>query len=156
MSHQDIDQVIGKHTGLSRKVLEYSQTMKALVDAAKQPAFAEARWDELADAVDTATFERVGNFMEVMDWPTYRGFLHGWAQSSDWDCSFKRISENGNVVLLELEERSRVGEASSTVNSASVYEFDHAGKIRHLDIYLQMPLPDPAMFASYEGIDIAG
>ncbi|MEW9855973.1 hypothetical protein [Novosphingobium sp. M1R2S20] len=156
MSHQIIGHVIGEYTGLSRKVLEYSQLMKGLVDAAKQPSFTESRWDELAAAVDTASFERVGNFMEVMDWPTYRSFLHGWAQSSDWDCSFKRVSENGNVVLLELEERSSVGEASSTVNSVSVYEFDDTGKIRHLDIYLQMPMPDPALLASYQGIDIAG
>jgi hypothetical protein len=37
----------------------------------------------------------------------------------------------------------------------SAYEFDNAGKIRHLDIYLQMHLPDLEMLKSYEGITIA-
>lgn len=36
------------------------------------------------------------------------------------------------------------------VNSVSIYEFDDAAMIRHLDIYVQMPMPDPMMLASYE------
>lgn len=153
---QDIEAVIDSHSGLARKVLDYSQTMKALVDASKQPDFDPARWDEIAAYIDTAAFERVGNFKEVMDWATYIGFLQGWAKGSDWECSFKRITEQGDLVLLELEERSSVGGVSNAVNSVSVYEFDAAGKIRHLDIYLQMPLPDPAMLANYAGVDIGG
>jgi hypothetical protein len=41
------------------------------------------------------------------------------------------------------------------VNSLSVYEFDVAGRIRHLDIYLQMAMPETAMLESYEGIQIS-
>jgi hypothetical protein len=153
---QDIENVIDGYTGLSRKVLDYSLTMKALVDASKQPGFDPARWDEIAAYIDTAVFERVGNFKEVMDWPTYVGFLEGWAKGSDWECSFKRITEQGDLVLLELEERSSVDGISNAVNSVSVYEFDRAGKISHLDIYLQMPLPDPAMLAGYADVNISG
>ena len=59
------------------------------------------------------------------------------------------------MVFLELEERVKVGDFSSVVNSVSVYEFDGDGRIRHLDIYLQMALPDPKLLESYEGIQIA-
>ena len=58
----------------------------------------------------------------------------------------ERESRVDGESFLELEERSKTGERSSTVNSLSVYEFNEAGKLRHLDIYLQMEmleLPDP-------------
>jgi len=38
----------------------------------------------------------------------------------------------------------------------AVDKFDATGKIRHLDIYLQMALPESAMLGSYEGVDISG
>ncbi|MCT2401560.1 hypothetical protein [Novosphingobium mangrovi (ex Huang et al. 2023)] len=156
MQMYEMEDVIGDYTGLSRKAMEYGQTTKALVDAAKQPGFDSARWNEIGAFLDTNAFERVGNFKEVMDWPTYRDFLTGWAPTADWECSFKRVTEKGNLVLLELEERTTMGGMQNAVNSLSVYEFDDAGKIRHLDIYLQMPLPDPAMLAGYADVDIAG
>ena len=151
---RDIAEAAAEHTGLARKVLDYSLEMKRMVDAAKQPGFTADAWATLADYVDTAKFIRVGNFKEVMTWADYVGFLTGWAMGSDWEGSFKRVTEQGNLVLLELEERSEVAGHKSVVNSVSVYEFNDAGKIEHLDIYLQMPLPDPSMFASYEGIAI--
>jgi hypothetical protein len=141
-----VSDVVGSQTGLARKVLEYSLVMKNLVDEAKRPGFSDASWAPLAEMVAVDDFERVGNFLEVMRWPEYVTFLTKWAKSSTWECSFKRITEKQGVVFLELEERSKTGERSSTVNSLSVYEFNEAGKLRHLDIYLQMEmleLPDP-------------
>lgn len=153
---QPMEDVIDQYSGLSRTVLDYSMVMKGLVDQAKQPGFNEASWAPLAAMVNTARFERVGNFLEVMTWPQYISFLTGWAVGAEWECSFKRITENGNTVFLELEERSRMGEHRSTVNSVSVYEFDEAGKLVHLDIYLQMPLPDPAMLSNYADVEMPG
>jgi hypothetical protein len=98
----------------------------------------------------------VGPFKEVMDWAEYVAFLTNWATSSDWDGSFKRISEFPNLVFLELEERSQVGEFSSVVNSLSVYEFNGANKIRHIDVYLQMALPDPELLKGYGGVELSG
>jgi hypothetical protein len=34
----------------------------------------------------------------------------------------------------------------------SVYEFNSAGKIRHIDIYLQMELPGSEVLKNYEGV----
>jgi hypothetical protein len=151
---RELDEVVGEYTGLARDVLEYSQIMKRMVDSAKEPGFSEASWAPLADLVAVDAFERVGNFKEVMNWDEYVTFLTGWATSSDWDCSFKRITEAGNVVFLELEERVSMGDFSSVVNSVSVYEFNAVGKIQHLDIYLQMPLPDPGILEAYEDVQI--
>ena len=149
---RNVEDVVGQYQGHARTVLDYCLKMKQLVDLAKQPGFSVHSWAPLAEHVAVAEFERVGNFKEVMNWQAYVGFLTQWAMSSEWECSFKRITQSGNVVFLELEERSRVGTHTSTVNSATVYEFNAAGKLRHLDIYLQMEPPDPAMLASYKGI----
>ena len=155
MELRNLDDVIGDYTGLSRKILDYSALMKRMVDEAKQPGFSAESWGPLADLIDTENFVRVGNFKEVMNWQEYVAFLTGWASSSEWDCSFKRVTESGNTVFLELEERSRIGDFSNSVNSASIYEFDNGGKITRIDVYLQMALPDPEMLASYSDVEIS-
>ncbi|OBG15514.1 hypothetical protein A5765_09310 [Mycolicibacterium celeriflavum] len=155
MRLQDIDEVIDRYSGRARTVLEYAVITKTLVDAAKRPGFSINSWAPLAELIDTEAFVRVGNFKEVMNWPEYAEFLTNWAASSDWDCSFKRITETGNVIFLELEERSRVGDFSNSVNSMTVYEFNDAGKIARIDVYLQMALPSAEMLASYNGVEIS-
>jgi len=125
------------------------------VDSAKQPGFSVQSWAPLAELVAVDEFERVGNFKEVMNWHDYVNFLTSWAIASDWECSFRRITERRDVVFLELEERSKIGDHRSVVNSVSVYEFNIAAKIRHLDIYLQMALPETAMLKSYGGVRIS-
>ena len=138
----------------ARTVLDYSELMKRLVDEAKQPGFTAQSWAPLAELIDTENFVRVGNFKEVMNWEEYVTFLTNWATSSEWGATFKRVTEVGDVVFLELEEHSRIGEFSTSVNSVSVYEFGSTGKITRIDVYLQMALPDPDMLASYEGVEI--
>src|SRR3546814_20332092 len=70
-----------------------------------------------------------------MTWPEYVAFLTGWAPRRHWECSFRRITEKGNVVFLELEERRQPRDSSVAANSPSVYELDDAGRIRHPDDY---------------------
>ncbi|PXW30703.1 UNVERIFIED_CONTAM: hypothetical protein DES50_107183 [Williamsia faeni] len=154
---KDVTDVIDNYSGLSRKTLEYGLVTKSIVaGAAKEPGFSVDSWAPLADLIAVDDFVRVGNFKEVMNWTDYVGFLTAWAANADWDCSFKRITEVGNIVFLELEERSAVGEFKSVVNSLTVYEYDDNAKIRHLDVYLQMPLPEGDMFGSYDGVEISG
>jgi hypothetical protein len=152
---RSIVEVADDYTGRSRIVLEYALTTKRLVDAAKEPGFTVESWGPLAELVDVAVFERIGNFKEVMNWAEYVGFLTNWATASQWEGSFKRVSEVGGVVFLELEERSTIGDFESVVNSLSVYEFGADDKIRHIDVYLQMALPNTDMLGSYEGVEIA-
>jgi hypothetical protein len=122
---------------LSRVVLDYSVTMKRLVDEAKSPGFSVDSWGPLAAYVAVDDFVRVGAFKEVVSWQQYIAILTQWAVTAEWDCTFKRITEAPGRVYLELEERSGSGEGMDVVNSMSVYEFNAAGKLVHLDIYLQ-------------------
>ena len=123
---------------LSRKVLRYGELIEQTVRAAKQPGFTEAGWDELSALLDTSRFERVGNDRAVMDWAGYRHLLMQWAGATDFHQEFRRISEVGNLVFLELTETNTPADGAATVvNSLSLYEFDDAGRIVHLDIYLQ-------------------
>ncbi|MGN5239445.1 MULTISPECIES: hypothetical protein [unclassified Rhodococcus (in: high G+C Gram-positive bacteria)] len=155
MELREIADVADDYTGRARTVLAYSLLMKSLVDLAKEPGFSKESWAPLAELVATDGFVRVGNFKEVMNWSEYVEFLTGWAGSSQWAGSFRRITETPDVVFLELEERSSVGDFSSVVNSVSIYEFDDAGKISHIDVYLQMALSESAMLGSYEDVQIS-
>jgi hypothetical protein len=147
-----LDEVLAAATGRSRTVLEYSQTTKRLVDAAKDPDFTSADWAPLAELIDVDNFVRVGPFKEVMDWTSYAEFLTNWAKSSEWDCEFQRLTETPDVAFLELEERSRMGDFSSVVNSVSVYEFNADNKVRRIAVYLQMEPPGGSV-PSFDGAE---
>jgi hypothetical protein len=147
------DALLGRD-GNARRAIEYAVVTKAVVDGAKEPGFGAASWNPLRDMIEVDEFVRVGNFKETMDWAGYVGFLTGWAPAAQWDATFKRVTEVDGRVFLELEERSTIGDLHSVVNSLSVYEFNAAGKITHIDVYLQMPLPPPELLAGYQDVEI--
>ena len=53
---------------LSRVVLNWVECMERIVKKAKQPGFTVADWAPLTDLVAVKEFERVGCFLEVMNW----------------------------------------------------------------------------------------
>lgn len=125
---------------LAQQVLDFEATVKRLVKAAKNPGFTAADWAPLAEFVAVREFERVGTWMEVMNWQQYTEFMTQWAGSSmGFDTVLRRISELPGLVYLELEERHTRPGGVAVVNSLSVYEFNDEGKIKHLDVYLQQP-----------------
>ena len=129
-----------KVTGpLAQKVLRYSEVIERIVVSAKDADFdREAGWAELEALIDVAKFERVGNDKARMGWAVYRDLLNQWAGTTAFWKEFHRISEVDGRVFLELTEHNTPkGGAESVVNSMSVYAFDDAGKLVHLDIYLQ-------------------
>lgn len=136
----DIAETASRLTGLSRRALEYGMCQMAIADRAKDPnsGYTEDEWDALDDFVVVDEFERIGNFKEVMTLDDMKRFLKKWCLTSDWEGSFKRVHEHDNVVLLELEERNTYNGITNVVNSVSIYEFNDEGKLRHLDVYLQM------------------
>ena len=150
-----IANVIGETTGRSRAVLEYSQITKRLVESAKQPGFTVESWSPLAELIAIDEFVRVGPFKEVMNWDEYAEFLTNWAVSADWDCSFQRVTETADLVFLELEERSRMGDFNSVVNTVSVYEFNADDKLRRIAVYLQMELPNLGSVPNFESAGAA-
>ena len=142
--YKNVSEIIDNYTGLARKVLEYSITTKELNIACKKPGFDDKTWDEyLSRIFDTEVFQRVGHLKEVMDYPTYLKFQTRWAPVSEWESSFKRITESDNVVIQELEERSTAGGVTNVVNTVSIYEFNDNGKVVHLDVYLQQAPSNP-------------
>ena len=126
-----------RYTGNMRKAIDYGLFQKNLMDRSKEADdYSPDEWLGLKDFV-TDDFERIGNFKEVMTIHDMVGFLQSWAPTQHWEGSFKRVSEHGNVVFLELEERVIHNGEQQAVNSVSVYQFNEAGKIKHLDVYLQ-------------------
>jgi hypothetical protein len=119
---------------LTRKVLDFECTMKRLVTEVKTTE----DWAPLAEFVSMDEFERVGTFLEVQDWQHYTQMLTGWARStSRFETSVRRVSELPGLVYFEIEERHFRGGDMNVVNSLTVFEFNPAGKIRHLNVYLQ-------------------
>jgi hypothetical protein len=123
---------------LTRTVLDYDETMRRLVPAAKDPA----DFALLAEFVAVDEFERVGTFLEVQNWQQYTEMLTKWASATDsFETTVRRISECGRLVFYEIEERHFRADDVTVVNSMTVFDFDEAGKIRHLNVYLQQPRP---------------
>jgi hypothetical protein len=119
---------------LTRKVLDYEQTMKRVVPATTAPA----DWAPLTEFVAVDEFERVGTFLEVQDWQQYTEMLAKWALATDsFETTVRRISELPGLVFFEIEERHFRGGNVNVVNSMTVFEFNEEGKICHLDVYLQ-------------------
>lgn len=134
--------VRGPNTG---RVLEYSYTMKRILDDAKTPGFTDEQWGPLADLVNIDRFERVGNFLEVVRWDEhYVPLLSAWARATDWNFEIRRLTEGPNYAIQEMHEYAQYPDRYEAYNSVSVFEFDDAGKIVHLDIYLQMAMPPSA------------
>ncbi len=137
--------VAATHGKLSLRVLAFLKTMNGIVAAGKQPDFTEARWNALTPMVDVDHFRRVGNFGEVMNWKDYTPMLTKWVQHSWWQGRIRRISEVGNLVYLEAEERmSTKGEVRDDggydiLHSLSVYEFGKDGKLTGLWVYDERP-----------------
>jgi hypothetical protein len=126
---------------LSQVVLDYEAAVRAVVKSAVESGSATVDWSRLEEFVAVDEFERVGTWMEVSDWARYTAFLTQWASASaGFETVIRRVSELPGLVYLEVEERhTRPGGKLDVVNSLSVYEFNDAGKIRHLDVYLQQP-----------------
>jgi hypothetical protein len=119
---------------LTRKVMQYQDTVRQLVPTVKTPE----DWAPLASLIAIDRFERIGTFLEVQTWRQYTEMLTGWAQSVDsFETTVRRVSELPERVYFEIEERHFLGDNAHVVNSMTVFEFDTDAKICHIDVYLQ-------------------
>ena len=123
---------------LTKKVIDYQDTVRRLVPTAKSPE----DWAPLGEFLAIDQFERIGPFLDVQDWPQYAEMVNGWAQGvQSFETTVRRISELPQRVYFEVEERHLYGEDWLVVNSMNVFEFTDEGKIHHLDVYLQQQPP---------------
>lgn len=94
-------------------------------------------WDPVTEFVAVDEFKRVGAYLEEFDWQSYTQFLTDWAQGTRFEMTEFYITEVGNAVFQEIEERHYHGEDFILKNVIAVYRFNQDNKIRHLDIYEQ-------------------
>jgi hypothetical protein len=95
-------------------------------------------WAPVAQFVAVDQFKRVGAYLEELDWPDYTRFLTGWSSGGTrFEMTQFHITEVGDAVFQEIEERHFRGDEFIRKNVIAVYRFTDQGKIRHLDIYEQ-------------------
>ena len=95
-------------------------------------------WEPVAEFIAVDQFRRVGAYLEELDWEDYKAFLTGWAGGgTQFEMTEFHISEIGDAVFQEIEERHSRGEEFIRKNVIAVYRFTPERKIRHLDIYEQ-------------------
>jgi hypothetical protein len=127
-------------TGLSRKVLLYSERFTQIVNKIKKPGFSQADWGPLEELVDVKGFQRVGVFLtarvEVSNWQEYKGFITQYGGTTSWEGTLRRITEVPGLVFLELEERNSANGVTDIANTVTIYKFNEAGKLSHLDVYV--------------------
>jgi hypothetical protein len=134
---------------LSAKVLAYGRIVSEVVREAKEPGFTKEAWAPLADLIAVEEFERVGILRETMNWDEYADFLTEWARSKGFESTLRRMTEAPPFVYYEVEEHHLVDGGVTVVNSMNVFEFNEAGRIRHLDVYLQGRLYAPGSIPDY-------
>ena len=126
---------IGELGPLTRRVYGFVETQKQIL---ARGVSCEADWDPLTEFIDPERFERVGAYLERLDWPDYKKFLTGWmAGGTRFEFTEFQISEVGNSVFQEIEERHWRGEQFIRKNVIAVYKFDDEQRLVHLDIYEQ-------------------
>lgn len=94
-------------------------------------------WEPMTRFVAVDEFKRVGAYLEELDWTGYLQFLTDWAGGTRFEMTEFHISEVGNAVFQEIEERHWHGEDFIRKNVIAVWRFNADRKIRHLDIYEQ-------------------
>ena len=132
-----------QYTGLSRQVLRYSAAFEGIIGKLKSGGVTDVDWAPFEEIVNPATYERVGVFLgaqaEVIGWDKYKEYISMYGAAADWEGTLRHITEVDNRVVLELEERNTRDGETDVSNTVTIYEFDEAGKLAHLDVYV-MPL----------------
>ena len=120
---------------LTQRVYDFVDAQRKAMEAGVSKP---ADWDGMLDYIDPDKFKRVGAYLEELSWPEYREFLTGWmAGGTRFEFTEFRISEVGNSVFQEIEERHYRGDEFIRKNVIAVYRFDNRNKLVHLDIYEQ-------------------
>jgi hypothetical protein len=116
-------------------VYDFVETQKKVM-AARLSKLSD--WDPLTEFIDEAKFKRVGAYLEELNWSDYKKFLTGWAAGGTrFEFTEFQISEIGNSVFQEIEERHWRGEEFIRKNVIAVYKFNDQKKLVNLDIYEQ-------------------
>jgi hypothetical protein len=120
---------------LTRRVYDFVATQKEIL---AKGVNSPTDWDPLTPFIDEENFLRVGAYLEELNWPDYKQFLTGWmAGGTRFEFTEFQISEVGNSVFQEIEERHWRGDQFIRKNVIAVYRFNDQRRLIHLDIYEQ-------------------
>lgn len=132
-------------SGLSRKVIEYSEHFKRISDKLKSTSDLSAEWAAMEKLVDTANFRREGVFLtsksESFGWDVYKDYVTKFGAGVVWEGTLRRITEVPGLVFLELEERNSHSGTTNISNTVTIYKFNDAGKLAALDVYVSDKTP---------------
>ena len=132
-------------TGLSRKVLKYSEGFAKISERLQKGPVSDEDWAQFEQVVDVENFERQGVFLtaqaEICDWKKYKQIISSYAGGTIWEGTLRHITEHQNRVILELEERNIRNGVTNVSNTVTIYEFNDKGQVRHLEVYV-MPLSE--------------
>jgi hypothetical protein len=123
---------------LGQRVAAYDSCMRELILNARTAD----DWAPLSNFVDTEAFTRTGCFLERHDWQGYLDMLVQWAGSTGrFETKLLHLTECGSKVFYEIQEtHHRTSQEIDVVNSMTAFEFNDAGKIVALRVYLQKKL----------------
>ena len=120
---------------LRQVVLDFNAVQAEILAAGVKSA---ADWEPMNAYLDTATFKRVGAYLEVLNFTEYCEFLAGWAAGgTHFEFTEFHVTEVAGTLFQEIEERHTRGDAFIRKNVIAVYRFNAENKIVHLDIYEQ-------------------
>lgn len=127
-------------TGLSRKVLQYSELFGRIVEGLKQSPHPDGDWAALEQLVDVKGFVRQGVFLtdkpETISWDAYKSYITQYGGATHWEATLRYITEGASRVVLELQERNTRDGFTHVANTVMAYGFDAGGLIDSLDVYV--------------------
>jgi hypothetical protein len=120
---------------LRKVVMAFVQAQAKVLAAGVKSA---ADWAPMSEFLAVDEFKRVGAYLEEFDYARYCEFLTKWAAGGTrFEMTEFQVSEIGDTVFQEIEERHFRGAEFIRKNVIAVYRFNTQRKIRHLDIYEQ-------------------
>jgi hypothetical protein len=132
--------ISNKFSGLSRKVIEYSEHFKLIVEKIRQKQLTDADWTAMEKLVDVENFRRVGVFLtntvETSTWAQYKSLIGQYGGMTDWEGTLRRITEVPGLVFLELEERNTRNGITDIANTVTIYKFNSTNRLSQLDVYV--------------------
>lgn len=125
----------GEPGPLRKVVIGFNEVQAKILSAGvKSPA----DWEPMGEYMDIATFRRVGAYLESLNFEEYCDFLASWAAGgTQFEFTEFHVTEIGNTLFQEIEERHTRGAEFIRKNVIAVYRFNAENKIIHLDIYEQ-------------------
>lgn len=127
-------------TGLSRKVLEYSEEFGRLVERLKEAEVPDDAWAPLEKLIDTDNFVRQGVFLtekvETINWQTYKSYITQFGGAAHWEATLRHLTEGPKRVIQELEERNTISGVTHIANTVMAYGFDEQDRVKTLEVYV--------------------